>query len=400
MSVYLYNSDLLELSTKESQVIAHQCNCMTRKGKGLSKSIFDKFPDADVYSSRVKASKPGTIKLTGKNKRMVIAMFAQKRPGGPTKDETREMREEWFKQCLDKISHIKGLKSIAFPDHIGCGLARGDWEKYKFMIENFAENNPLVKVMICSLEDPPIKWTFEDGLDNYVEKELIEEITQDELGWEEFFHNMLENGTLCEISKKIKLDAKIGDVFPPIDEVFTSFMLCPLEELKVVIIGQDPYHTPGVATGLAFSHHTDNKKIQPSLRNIFTELVDDGFSIKENYGDLSEWSVQGVFLVNTAFTVKKGEPNSHSKEWKYFTSQLFRYISNHCDHLVVIAWGRHAQGFSEIFDQKKHKIITSSHPSPFSARSGFFGSKPFSRTNKFLRLWKKEEICWSLPSFE
>ena len=216
-------------------------------------------------------------------------------------------------------------------------------------------------------------------------------------GWEKFFENMGNEEYTEEISNAISKKAQLGEeIFPPLEKVFSAFDWCSPKEMKVIIIGQDPYHTPGAAMGLCFSTPED-RPLQPSVKNIFKELEDDGFTPYWDCGDLTYWAQQGVFLINTALTVKKGEADSHGKKiWGDFTGQLFRYLNKECDHLVVIAWGSPAQKYAEHFDTKKHKKITSPHPSPFSAHKGFFGSKPFSRTNKQLEEWDVELIDWSL----
>src|SRR5690606_18899228 len=166
--------------------------------------------------------------------------------------------------------------------------------------------------------------------------------------------------------------------------------------VKVVILGQDPYHTPGVANGLAFSVQAD-KRIPPSLVNIYKELRSDLGIEPPSTGDLSRWAKQGVLLLNTTLTVRKSVAGSHQKKgWEIFTDAAIRALSDKKENLVFILWGAYAQKKGEIIDTSKHYVITSTHPSPFSADRGFFGSKPFSRTNAYLKEHGIQEIGWAL----
>ena len=194
----------------------------------------------------------------------------------------------------------------------------------------------------------------------------------------------------------IAREKKKYDVFPSFEEIYTVFNLCKPENVKVIIIGQDPYHVPGAAMGIAFGHHDNRIKMQPSLRNIFIELKSDGFKPNMSSGDLSYWVSQGVFLINTALSVRKSEANSHSDIWKSFINNLFKFLNKKCDHLVVIMWGTPAKSYSHNFNNEKHKKIMSVHPSPLSAPNGFFGSKPFSKTNGYLTEFGLEPIDWDL----
>ena len=216
------------------------------------------------------------------------------------------------------------------------------------------------------------------------------------LEWKSLFNDQEEN--LREVSSFLKNEMDKGKtIYPPTKDIFKAFQFCKPKDIKVVVIGQDPYHTEGAAMGLAFSHHPDRGVIQPSLMNIFKELQNDGFEPNDT-GDLSSWAKQGVFLINTALTVEEGKANSHRKIWdsSCFIEQVFRYLNRVCDHLVVIAWGRHAQDFAKLFTEPPHKKITSSHPSPFSANQSFLGSSPFSKTNRILKKWGKEPVKWDL----
>ncbi len=442
---FLFNTDLLEISSKEAQIIAQQCNCQSKKGKGLSKDIAEKFPHANFYSSREEDSSPGTIEVRGDRKekeRFVMALYAQKSPGKPKGRDNAEQIEEWFAECLERIpKKYKKLKSIAFPLGIGCGLAGGNWENYEKIILDWAEEYPKIKVMIVSRDDPPAEEKKEIFKVPQVTKDIMNDprflamvwqeivecpfISQDYFlmkaaaklqmidgfqsknmsqwisinilpDWRELFNDQKEN--LEEISTFLSNEKNKGKIiYPPIDKIFTAFQHCRPKDIKVVIIGQDPYHTEGAAMGLAFSHLPDRGVIQPSLGNIFKELLNDGFEPNET-GDLSHWAKQGVFLINTALTVEEGKANSHRKVWdaSCFTDQVFRHLNKTCKHLVIIAWGRHAQDFAKVFTDPPHRKIVSSHPSPFSANQGFFNSRPFSKTNKILKKWGKDPIEWDL----
>ncbi len=182
-------------------------------------------------------------------------------------------------------------------------------------------------------------------------------------------------------------------IYPPKQQVFSAFTT-DLNNIKVVIIGQDPYHGPRQANGLAFSVHK-GVDLPPSLRNIFKEIHDDtGAPIPES-GDLFRWAKQGVLLLNNTLTVEAHLAGSHrGKGWETFTEHISRDLNETRPHLVFILWGRDARSKKAIIDQSKHFIIESAHPSPLSAHNGFFGSKPFSRCNAKLVEWKYPPIQW------
>ena len=191
---------------------------------------------------------------------------------------------------------------------------------------------------------------------------------------------------------KEKLKNRI--VCPESSKIFYSLMLTPLESTKVVIIGQDPYHGAGQAQGLAFSVETD-RAIPPSLVNIFKEIKSDMNIELPIHGDLSNWSRQGVLLLNSVLTVKKGNPASHAgRGWECFTDKIIE-ILNKRDGLVFLLWGAHAQKKGLTIDRRRHLVLEAPHPSPLSAHRGFFGCKHFSKTNKFLRERRDLEIQWS-----
>ena len=191
---------------------------------------------------------------------------------------------------------------------------------------------------------------------------------------------------------KEKLKNRI--VCPESSKIFYSLMLTPLESTKVVIIGQDPYHGEGQAQGLAFSVEPD-RAIPPSLVNIFKEIKSDMNIELPIHGDLSNWSRQGVLLLNSVLTVEKGNPASHAgRGWEVFTDKIIE-ILNKRDGLVFLLWGAHAQKKGLTIDRRRHLVLEAPHPSPLSAHRGFFGCKHFSKTNKFLRERRDLEIQWS-----
>jgi uracil-DNA glycosylase len=191
---------------------------------------------------------------------------------------------------------------------------------------------------------------------------------------------------------------KQDDIYPPKDIVFRALQLTPFEKTKVVILGQDPYHGEGEANGLAFSVN-NGIKIPPSLRNIFKELQNDlGYSPPTS-GDLTAWAKQGVLLLNSVLTVKKDFPASHRNlGWQKYTDSLISELSSKKENLVYILWGKYAQEKITLIDGSKHMVIQSPHPSPFSANRGFFGSKPFSKTNTYLKSKGISEIDWRLTT--
>ncbi len=186
-------------------------------------------------------------------------------------------------------------------------------------------------------------------------------------------------------------------VYPPKDEVFSALKLTPYEDVNVVILGQDPYHDANQAHGLAFSVRP-GVPLPPSLRNIFKELKNDlGCKIPNN-GCLVPWAEQGVLLLNTVLTVRAHQANSHrNKGWEKFTDQVIRTVDEKDEQVIFVLWGGNAQKKRSLIDLDKHAIIESVHPSPLSAKNGFFGSRPFSAINELLRAAGKDEIDWQIP---
>ena len=186
-------------------------------------------------------------------------------------------------------------------------------------------------------------------------------------------------------------------VYPPPDQIFRAFEHCPLESLKVVILGQDPYHGPGQAHGLSFSVNP-GIKAPPSLKNIYKELSTDlGLAIP-NHGCLEAWARQGVLLLNSTLTVQHKSPASHQRRgWEVFTDEVMKTISNQKTHVVFLLWGNFARSKKSLIDTQKHLVLEAAHPSPFSAHNGFFGCQHFSKTNTYLSKHKKTPIDWRLP---
>ncbi|MCB9252732.1 MAG: uracil-DNA glycosylase [Flavobacteriales bacterium] len=189
-------------------------------------------------------------------------------------------------------------------------------------------------------------------------------------------------------------EKKHHQIFPPGSKIFEAFNTTPFSKVRLVIIGQDPYHGLNQANGLCFSVNR-SMPIPPSLVNIFKELKSDlGIEIPK-HGDLSSWAQQGVLMLNSVLTVRSGEAGSHrNKGWERFTDQIIKQLSNQNDHLVFFLWGNYARSKKELIDPVRHLILESSHPSPLSAHSGFLGSKPFSKANDYFRSNKLNEINW------
>lgn len=206
------------------------------------------------------------------------------------------------------------------------------------------------------------------------------------------------------VSHEIEFYDGVTHIYPPRDKLFSCFNAFNIDELKVVIIGQDPYHQPGQANGLCFSVESGIKH-PPSLKNIFKEVHSDingsdtQFNIDEWNTDLSRWASQGVLLLNNTLTVIHGRPNSHLKHWLGFTKYIVKYITENCNDVVFLLWGKNAQSVKKYIEKKdlnKHYFLESHHPSPLSAnKGGWFGTKHFSKTNTILKTLGKTEIDWN-----
>ncbi len=199
-----------------------------------------------------------------------------------------------------------------------------------------------------------------------------------------------------ELQSFLKSERARGEVFPPEKEVFAAFELTPFEKVKVVILGQDPYHGEGQAHGLSFSVKKGIKP-PPSLANIYKELHSDVAIEIPEHGNLEHWARQGVLLLNTVMTVRKGEAGSHQgKGWEIFTDRVIEVLAKEKSNLVFILWGSPSQKKASKVNPEQHHLIVSSHPSPLSSYRSFFGSKPFSRTNEFLKKSAITPIDWSV----
>lgn len=213
--------------------------------------------------------------------------------------------------------------------------------------------------------------------------------------WDEKLKVVWESEGFQKFLQMIQHEYLMNTVFPPKDYIFQALKLTPFENVKVVIMGQDPYHGVGEAHGLSFSVQK-GIKVPPSLQNIYKELYDDLGILPRNDGDLTGWAKEGVLLLNAVLTVEKDKPASHRNlGWERLTDYIIKVINQKEEPVVFILWGNFAKEKMKYITNPKHYVITSPHPSPFSARSGFFGSKCFSRCNEYLKSQGIEPIDWS-----
>ena len=215
--------------------------------------------------------------------------------------------------------------------------------------------------------------------------------------WAPILKPLLQQEYMKKLSAFVQQERHQFEIYPPKELVFNAFKLTPFPEVKVVVLGQDPYHNVGQAHGLSFSV-SQGIVFPPSLKNIFAELVTDipGFQIPQS-GDLSKWAKQGVLLLNATLTVRAHQAASHQKQgWETFTDQIIEKISSELENVVFVLWGSYAQKKSVLIDSKKHLILKAVHPSPLSAYRGFYGSKPFSQANAYLEANGREPIDWKL----
>lgn len=211
--------------------------------------------------------------------------------------------------------------------------------------------------------------------------------------WKPFLKSEFEKPYFRELANFLHQEYETKTIFPRKELVFRAFAT-DLNDVSVVILGQDPYHTPGAAEGLAFSV-PNSQPIPPSLINIYKEIDSDIGKHTNPRGNLANWQKQGVFLLNTVLTVEAHRPKSHSnKGWEIFTTEVIKYLNQNRAHLVFILWGRDARNKKILIDTSKHLVLESAHPSPLSAHNGFFGSKPFSKCNEYLKLNGKNQIIW------
>ena len=213
--------------------------------------------------------------------------------------------------------------------------------------------------------------------------------------WKEALQEEFGKEYFAKLAEFVRGEYTSAVVYPPPKSIFRAFDLTPFDKVKVVILGQDPYHGAGQANGLCFAVGTDTR-LPPSLQNIFKEIESDlGQPLKNKTGDLERWAKQGVLLLNATLTVRAGAAGSHQgKGWEEFTDTVIRALSSKREQLVFILWGNYARQKGAHIDRAKHLVIESPHPSPFSASSGFFGSKPFSKTNQYLESTGQTSIGW------
>ncbi len=210
----------------------------------------------------------------------------------------------------------------------------------------------------------------------------IQDLLQND--WKSVLKSTLESEKFTVLSEKVLQAYRDEVVFPPLNQLFEAFNQCSFENTRVILLGQDPYHGMGQAHGLSFSV-PNSIPLPPSLKNIYKELFND-LGLMRASGDLTDWAKQGVLLLNTSLTVRAGEAGSHASfPWPVFTKAVLNALNTQDKPLVFLLWGNHAQQFASMIDETKHAVIKSAHPSPLAAnRGGWFGTKPFSKTNDFL----------------
>lgn len=213
--------------------------------------------------------------------------------------------------------------------------------------------------------------------------------------WKKVLEGEFDKDYFRKLAEFVKTEYQISTVYPPPKFIFRAFELTPFDAVKVVILGQDPYHGRGQANGLCFAVNK-GVRLPPSVQNIYKEIAADlGHPAKYQDGDLEAWARQGVLLLNATLTVSEKSPGSHQKKgWEEFTDAVIKTLSDQKENLVFILWGAYAQKKGAVIDESKHLVIRSPHPSPFSAHTGFFGSKPFSQCNEYLREHGHDEIEW------
>jgi uracil-DNA glycosylase len=213
-----------------------------------------------------------------------------------------------------------------------------------------------------------------------------------EASWARALHHITSSEEWDALMLRVSEGYGRAVCYPAIADVMRAFHVTPLAKVRVVIIGQDPYHGPGQANGLAFSVHA-GQQAPPSLRNILKEVWDDVGGMP--WGDLTRWAEQGVFLLNSILTVEEKKPGSHrSLGWESWTDEVIRTISNHQPHVVFMLWGNYAQKKELLVDHTKHLVLKAPHPSPLSAYQGFFGCRHFSQANEFLSSKGLEQVMW------
>lgn len=213
--------------------------------------------------------------------------------------------------------------------------------------------------------------------------------------WQEVLKDEFEKEYFEKLTQFVKQEYKTAKIYPEGKNIFRAFELCPFDKVKVVILGQDPYHGPKQANGLCFSVG-DDISLPPSLQNIYKEIENDIGVKMPDTGNLDNWSRQGVLLLNATLTVRVNKPGSHQHQgWEEFTDAVIKVVSEKKEHTVFILWGKYAQEKGKVIDEQKHFILKAPHPSPFSAHSGFFGCKHFSKTNEYLKSVGEKTIDWA-----
>ncbi|HRN49731.1 MAG TPA: uracil-DNA glycosylase [Anaerolineales bacterium] len=215
-----------------------------------------------------------------------------------------------------------------------------------------------------------------------------------EASWKDKLAEEFEKPYFAQLANFVRAEYKQFTIYPPGGKIFNAFDACPFDAVKVVILGQDPYHGPGQANGLSFSVN-DGVPLPPSLQNIYKEMQADLGSQPPASGDLARWAEQGVLLLNATLTVRRGAAASHQgKGWEEFTDAALHKLSQEREHLVFILWGAYARRKGAFIDRMKHLVLEAAHPSPLSAHNGFFGSQPFSKTNAYLQQYGIEPVEW------
>lgn len=215
-----------------------------------------------------------------------------------------------------------------------------------------------------------------------------------ENSWKEALKDEFEKPYFASLCDFVRQEYKTSTIYPPASLIFNAFNLCPLDKIKVVIIGQDPYHEPGQAHGLCFSVN-DGVKFPPSLQNIYKEIASEYNQPMPQSGNLTRWAEQGVLLLNATLTVRAHLAASHQgKGWETFTDNVIKEVNDRCQNVVFLLWGSYAQKKEAYIDKSKHCVLKAAHPSPLSAYRGFFGCNHFILANNYLRKCGKEEIVW------
>ncbi len=217
-----------------------------------------------------------------------------------------------------------------------------------------------------------------------------------EASWLQLLHDVFQTENFALLKQFLIKERNEHTVYPPGSLMFRAFNETLVHRVKVVILGQDPYHGPGQAEGLSFSV-PPNLPVPPSLKNVYKELHDDLACSIPSHGHLGQWARQGVLLLNAMLSVRAGAPSSHqNKGWEFFTDELIRRLSRHQDTLVFLLWGKFAQSKASLIDETKHLILKAPHPSPFSAHTGFFGCRHFSQANEYLEDHGLMPIHWQI----